>query len=49
MKGFSPKWCQWVESMVIGRSVGININDEVGLYFQPNEGSDRGILCHRLV
>jgi mannosylglycoprotein endo-beta-mannosidase len=27
MKGFAPKWCRWIQSMVTGGSVGIKIND----------------------
>jgi hypothetical protein len=30
MKGFSPKWCQWVASFMEGGHVGIKVNDEVG-------------------
>ena len=33
MKGFSPKWCRWVEGMVTGGSVGIKVNDDIGPYF----------------
>jgi hypothetical protein len=47
MKGFSPKWCRWIQSMVTGGSVGIEINDEIGSYFQTNLDSDRVILCHK--
>ena len=34
MKGFSSKWCRWIEGMVTGGSVGIKVNDEIGPYFQ---------------
>jgi hypothetical protein len=34
MKGFAPKWCRWIQSMVTGGSVGIKINDDIGPYFQ---------------
>jgi hypothetical protein len=34
MKGFAPKWCRWIQSMVTGGSVGIKINDEIGPYFE---------------
>jgi hypothetical protein len=42
MKGFSPKWCRWVESMVTGGTVGIKVNDEVGPYFQTKRGLRQG-------
>jgi hypothetical protein len=29
MKGFKPKWCQWVASFMEGGHVGIKVNDEV--------------------
>ena len=29
MKGFSPKWCRWIEGMVTGESVGIKVNDDI--------------------
>jgi len=29
MKGFSPKWCRWIEGMVTGGSVGIKVNDDI--------------------
>ena len=45
MKGFSPKWCRWIEGMVTGGSVGIKVNDKIGPYFQTKRGSVREILC----
>jgi hypothetical protein len=30
MKGFSNKWCEWVDSIIQGGHVGIKINDQVG-------------------
>ena len=36
MKGFSPKWCRWIEGMVTVVSVGVKVNDDIGPYF-PNE------------
>ena len=38
MKGFSPKWCRWVEGMINGGSVGVKVNDDVGHYFQTKRG-----------
>ena len=34
MKGFDPKWCEWVKCFVEGGNVGIKMNDQVGSYFQ---------------
>jgi len=42
MKGFSPKWCRWIEGMVTGGSVGIKVNDEIGPYFQTKQGLRQG-------
>jgi exonuclease III len=42
MKGFSAKWCRWVQCMVSGGSVGIKVNDEVGPYFQTKRGLRQG-------
>ena len=42
MKGFSPKWIQWVETFISGGSVAINVNDEVGHYFQTKKGLRQG-------
>jgi hypothetical protein len=33
MKGFSAKWCQWIEKIITGGSVCVNVNDELGHYF----------------
>jgi hypothetical protein len=42
MKGFSPKWCRWIQNMVSGRSVGIKVNDDIGPYFQTKRGLRQG-------
>ena len=42
MKGFSPKWCRWVEGMISCGSVGIKVNDEIGPYFQTKRGLHQG-------
>jgi len=42
MKGFSSKWCRWIECMVTGGSVGIKVNDDVGPYFQTKRGLRQG-------
>ena len=38
MKGFSPKWIGWIKSFISGGSVAINVNDEVGPFFQTKKG-----------
>ncbi|WVZ64632.1 LOW QUALITY PROTEIN: hypothetical protein U9M48_014126 [Paspalum notatum var. saurae] len=38
MKGFSPKWCSWVQAYVQGGNVGIKVNDHIGPYFQSKKG-----------
>ena len=45
MKGLSPMWCRWVQSMVTGGSVGIKVNDDIGHTSKPNAASDREIPC----
>ena len=42
MKGFSPKWIQWVQNFISGGSVAINVNDEVGHFFQTKKGLRQG-------
>jgi hypothetical protein len=42
MKGFSPKWCRWIQNMVTGGSVGIKVNDDIGPYFQTKRGLRQG-------
>ena len=42
MKGFSQKWCRWVESFVSEGSVAIKVDDEVGNYFQTRKGLRQG-------
>jgi len=42
MKGFSPKWISWVQAFISGGRVAININDEVGPYFQTKKGLQQG-------
>jgi hypothetical protein len=42
MKGFSGKWCQWIDSIVKGGSVCVKVNDEMGHYFQTKKGFRQG-------
>jgi len=42
MKGFTEKWCKWIESFVSKGSVGIKVNDDVGRFFQTKKGLRQG-------
>ena len=42
LKGFSPKWIEWIKSFISGGSVAVNINDEVGPFFQTRKGLCQG-------
>jgi hypothetical protein len=37
MKGFAPKWCQWVASFMEGGHVSVKVNDQVGKKFQTKK------------
>ena len=37
MKGFSDKWCKWIQNFVTGGSVAIKLNDDVGHYFSDKK------------
>jgi hypothetical protein len=34
MEEFSPKWISWIESIISDGSVVVNVNDDVGSFFQ---------------
>ena len=42
LKGFSSKWCRWVEGMISGGNVGIKVNDGIDPYFQTKRGLRQG-------
>jgi hypothetical protein len=42
MKGFSNKWCHWINQFVCKGSVGVKVNDNVGRYFQTKKGLRQG-------
>jgi hypothetical protein len=46
MKGFSLKWCQWIDTIIKGDHVAIKINDQVGLNFQRKKGLRQGTHYH---
>jgi hypothetical protein len=37
MKGFSDKWCQWINHFVCKGSVGVKVNENIGRYFQTKK------------
>ena len=37
MKGFSEKWCHWIQSFTEGGNVNIKVNDQLGSYFQTKK------------
>jgi hypothetical protein len=42
MKGFHPKWCEWIRNFVDKGSVGIRVNNDIGHYFQTRKGLRQG-------
>ena len=42
MKGFVPQWCDWIKKTVTGGSVGIQVNNIVGSFFQTKKGLRQG-------
>ena len=42
MKGFDPKWCQWINDYIKKGSVGIRVNDDIGHNFQTRKGLRQG-------
>jgi hypothetical protein len=42
MKGFHPKWCEWIKNFVEKGSVGIKVNNDIGHYFQSRKGLRQG-------
>jgi hypothetical protein len=42
MKGFSDRWCSWVNEFVNRGSVAIKVNDDVSRHFQTKKGLRQG-------
>jgi hypothetical protein len=42
MKGFSEKWCSWINSVTTGGHVGIKVNDHIGANFQTYKALREG-------
>ena len=49
LKGFSPKWIDWIKAFISGGSVAVNVNDEVGPYFQTKKGLSQGDLLQKQI
>jgi hypothetical protein len=41
-ESFSAKWISWIKSFITGGSVAVNINDNVGHFFQMKKGLRQG-------
>jgi hypothetical protein len=37
IKGFSEKWCHWINQIVCKGSVGVKVNDNIGRFFQTKK------------
>ena len=47
LKGFSPKWIEWIKSFISDDSVAINVNDEIGPFFKRRKGeTGRSTFTH---
>jgi hypothetical protein len=42
MKEFPSMWCQWMEKVVAKGSVGVQVNDDLGHFFQTKKGLRQG-------
>jgi hypothetical protein len=42
IKGFSQKWCHWINQFISKGSVGVKVNDDIGVYFQIKKGLRQG-------
>jgi hypothetical protein len=38
MKGFSSRWCSWIETFMKGGHVAVKVNDQMGPFFQTRRG-----------
>ena len=41
-RNFSPTWIRWIEQLVIGGSIGVNLNGEESSFFKPSKGLRQG-------
>jgi hypothetical protein len=38
LRGFSEKWCRWIENVLHNGTVAVKVNGIVGPYFQSYKG-----------
>lgn len=41
-RGFSEKWCDWIKKVVVGGTVSVKMNNQVGPYFVSHKGVRQG-------
>ena len=44
MKGFSERWCAWVDKIVTGESVSVKVNDDMGHFSKLKKVCDKETL-----
>jgi hypothetical protein len=37
-KGFLDKWCGFVKQILVGRTISVKLNNEIGTYFTSSKG-----------
>jgi hypothetical protein len=42
LRGFSEKWCSWIHQILVGGSVCVKVNDQLGQYFVGHKGVRQG-------
>ena len=42
MREFHPQWIEWVRKILVGGTVSVKLNDEIGPYFQSSKGVCQG-------
>ena len=48
-RGFSSKWCHWIEKVVIGGTVSVKLNNKIGPYIKSFKGVRQGYLLSPLL
>ncbi|KAE8819993.1 hypothetical protein D1007_02175 [Hordeum vulgare] len=48
-RGFDERWCSWIMELLRSGNTAININDEVGPFFQASRGVKQGDLVSSLL
>jgi hypothetical protein len=42
IRGFCPKWCNWIKQVVSGGTVCVKLNNKLGPYFMSHKGVRQG-------